>query len=56
MEIQLDTTLERDMIDTNSLILLTFQEEDAAGLYEYLKEPMVTVHKCCTVALHNTPV
>ena len=30
------------MIETERLILRTFREEDAADLYEYLKEP--TVH------------
>ena len=29
------------MIETERLILRTFREEDAADLYEYLKEPMV---------------
>ncbi len=29
------------MIETSRLILRTIREEDAADLYEYLKEPMM---------------
>ena len=38
------------MIETSRLILRTFREEDAADLYEYLKEPMVHCFACMKVA------
>ena len=38
------------MIETERLILRTFREEDAADLYEYLKEPMVHCFACMKVA------
>ena len=37
------------MIETERLILRTFREEDAADLYEYLKEPMVHCFACMKV-------
>ena len=37
------------MIETSRLILRTFREEDAADLYEYLKEPMVHCFACMKV-------
>ena len=37
------------MIETERLILRTFHEEDAADLYEYLKEPMVHCFACMKV-------
>ena len=37
------------MIETERLILRTFREEDAADLYEYLKEPMVNCFACMKV-------
>ena len=38
------------MLETERLILRTFREEDAADLYEYLKEPMVHCFACMKVA------
>ena len=38
------------MIETERLILRTFREEDAADLYEYLKEPIVHCFACMKVA------
>lgn len=37
------------MIETERLILRTFREEDAADLYEYLKEPRVHCFACMKV-------
>ena len=37
------------MIETERLILRTFREEDAADLYEYLKEPIVHCFACMKV-------
>ena len=37
------------MIETDRLLLRTFREEDAADLYEYLKEPMVHCFACMKV-------
>ena len=37
------------MIETERLILRTFREEDAADLYEYLKEPTVHCFACMKV-------
>ena len=37
------------MIETERLTLRTFREEDAADLYEYLKEPMVNCFACLKV-------
>ena len=37
------------MIETERLILRTFREEDAADLYEYLKEPVVHCFACMKV-------
>ena len=37
------------MFETERLILRTFREEDAADLYEYLKEPMVHCFACMKV-------